>query len=356
MSPLDKGFQLNALDPNSTGDLKRLAREKPNAPETLRAAAKQFEAMLMQMVMKSMRQTTLGPGLGESDQTKTYQSLLDQQMALNMAHGKNNGLSEALYRQLGGLNGNATPSPAEAGAAVAEASAAALAPAPAFDMSRVVRQPANSAAQMRQATIEATGQGPAPQQMTVQAVNQAGETALENAQLGAAAREAKAIAAGKGGSERARQFVNEVWPHAEAASRRTGIPPQFMVAQAALETGWGEKVIRHADGRSSYNLFNIKAGSSWQGESVGRKVKEYQGSTTYTEASRFRSYGSYAEAFNDYANLLSRSERYADVLGQRTPDGFARSLQKAGFATDPMYADKITRIIGGKTLRNALVA
>ena len=353
MSPLDKGFQLNALDPNSTGDLKRLAREKPNAPETLRAAAKQFEAMLMQMVMKSMRQTTLGPGLGESDQTKTYQSLLDQQMALNMAHSRNNGLSEALYRQLGGLNGKATPPTGEAAmtAGQAETAASAAAPAQVFDMSRVIRQPASSAGHMRHSTLDASGQTSA-----AQSVNQAGQTALENAQIGAAARQAKEIAAGKGGSTRAQQFVNEVWPHAEAASRRTGIPPQFMVAQAALETGWGEKVIRHADGRSSYNLFNIKAGSSWQGESVGRKVKEYQGSTPYTEASRFRSYGSYAEAFNDYANLLSRSERYADVLGQRTPDGFARSLQKAGFATDPMYADKITRIIGGKTLRNALVS
>jgi len=138
MLPADKGFQLNALDPNSVGDLKRLARENPNAPATLRAAAKQFEAMLMQMVMKSMRQTSLGPGLGESDQTKTYQSLLDQQTALNMAHGNNNGLSEALYRQLGGLNGKSAVT--DPGAGVMEGAAPA---AQIFDMSRVIRQPAN---------------------------------------------------------------------------------------------------------------------------------------------------------------------------------------------------------------------
>lgn len=351
MLPVDKGFQLNALDPNSVGDLKRLAREKPNAPETLRAAAKQFEAMLMQMMMKSMRQTSLGPGLGESDQTKTYQSLLDQQMALNMAHSKNNGLSEALYRQLGGLNGKAPV--ADPGATEVVGGEAAV---PTFDMARVIRHPANAAVPARNEAAAAVGRSAAMHPPGVQALDQAGQTALDNAQIGAAARQAKEIAAGKGGSTRAREFVNQIWPHAEEASRRTGIPPQFMVAQAALETGWGEKIVRHADGRSSYNLFNIKVGSSWQGESVGRKVKEYQGNTPHTEAARFRSYGSYAEAFRDYANLLSRSERYADVLGQRTPDGFARSLQKAGFATDPMYADKITRIIGGKTLRSALVA
>jgi len=351
MLPADKGFQLNALDPNSVGDLKRLARENPNAPATLRAAAKQFEAMLMQMVMKSMRQTSLGPGLGESDQTKTYQSLLDQQTALNMAHGNNNGLSEALYRQLGGLNGKSAVT--DPGAGVMEGAAPA---AQIFDMSRVIRQPANGAAAARADAAALAGQAAAPPSSSMQRLDRAGQTALESAQIGAAARQAKEIAAGQGGSERARQFVNDIWPHAEEASRRTGIPPQFMVAQAALETGWGDKVLRHTDGRTSYNLFNIKAGARWEGETVGRNVKEYKGDTAYTEAAQFRSYGSYAEAFRDYANLLSRSERYTDVLGQRTPEGFAHSLQKAGFATDPMYADKITRIIGGNTLRSALVS
>lgn len=353
MLPADKGFQLNALDPNSVGELKRLAREKPNAPETLRAAAKQFEAMLMQMMMKSMRQTTLGPGLGESEQTKTYQSLLDQQLALNMAHARNNGLSEALYRQLGGLAGKVPVASEGATAAVAEgATPGQAASAPANAAARAANAAAPAGRDAALPDTQAAGVSASP----AQGLDLAGKMALDNAQIGAAARQAKAIAAGHGGSERARQFVSDIWPHAEEASRRTGIPPQFMVAQAALETGWGEKVLRHADGRTSYNLFNIKAGARWEGETVGRKVREYAGNTAYIEAAQFRSYGSYAEAFRDYAGLLSRSERYADVLGQRTPEGFARSLQKAGFATDPMYADKITRIIGGKTLRNALLS
>ena len=127
-----------------------------------------------------------------------------------------------------------------------------------------------------------------------------------------------------------------------------------MVAQAALETGWGEKQLRHADGSPSYNLFNIKAGSAWTGKTVDRAVTEYAGGRAYTEPSRFRSYASYAESFRDYAELMTRSPRYAGVLGQTEVSGFARGLQDAGYATDPQYADKLTRIIGGATLRNAL--
>lgn len=129
-----------------------------------------------------------------------------------------------------------------------------------------------------------------------------------------------------------------------------------MVAQAALETGWGEKQLRHADGSPSHNLFNIKAGSSWDGRTVNVGTTEYANGRTYAEQSRFRAYGSYAESFADYARLLSNSPRYAAVLGQRDAGGFARGLQQAGYATDPMYADKLARIIGGSTLRNALAS
>jgi flagellar protein FlgJ len=127
-----------------------------------------------------------------------------------------------------------------------------------------------------------------------------------------------------------------------------------MVAQAALETGWGRAELRRADGTPSHNLFNIKAGSDWKGAVVEVPVKEYANGRAYTENARFRAYGSYEEAFRDYANLLRNSPRYAEVLGQQDGAGFARSLQQAGYATDPMYADKLARIISGSTLRSAL--
>ena len=152
-----------------------------------------------------------------------------------------------------------------------------------------------------------------------------------------------------------REFVNKVMPHAQEVARLTGIPAEFMVAQAALETGWGRGELRAADGSNSYNLFNIKAGKSWDGETVATRTTEYAGSRAYNTGARFRAYSSYEESFRDYANLLLNSPRYADVVGERDPASFARGLQQAGYATDPRYADKLTRIINGGMLQGALM-
>ncbi|ANQ85895.1 flagellar assembly peptidoglycan hydrolase FlgJ [Azoarcus olearius] len=353
MTAANTGFQLNALDPNSLGDLKRLARNNPDSPETLRAASKQFEALFLQMALKSMREATPGSTLFDNEQTKSYQSLLDQQLALNMAHSRNNGMSEALFRQLGGINGKGAATPAVAEGLPLPGAAGAN---PGFDISNAIRQSSSPAALMRQAQAIAAGaesRGGADGDSIGALISR-----LENAVRATrdkAAAGATAPADGNDGvADDVREFVNAVWPHAQSASRQTGIPAQFIVAQAALETGWGDKVLRHADGRNSYNLFNIKAGAGWTGDTVTRKVTEYSGGSAYTEQARFRSYGSYAEAFQDYARLLANSSRYSEVLGQTSASGFARSLQQAGYATDPMYADKLTRIIGGSTLRGAL--
>lgn len=320
--------QINVLDPNSMASLKRLARED-NSQEGLRAAAKQFEGMFLQMVLKSMRDAMPTDSMFGSDQSRMYQSLLDQQMAVNLAQGRGVGLAEVIYRQLGGK-----PEGAEALDALG-AAAGSPSTDPIFDLINVPRRPAIPAA--RQPQDADAGRTPA---------------ALA-AEAGAVVRAARE----EGGNVPAhvREFVDAVWPHAQAASRRTGIPAHFMVAQAALETGWGSKMLRHADGTPSFNLFNIKAGAGWKGRTVDLAVTEYgTDGRAYKENARFRSYGSYAEAFGDYAALLSNSPRYAAVLGQRDAAGFASGLQQAGYATDPMYADKLTRIIGGATLRGAL--
>lgn len=338
---MNSGIQMNAFDPSSLGDLKRLARTRPDDPETLRAASKQFQAMFLQMALKAMRAATPSNSMFDSEQTRTYQSLLDQQLALNMAQSSNNGMSEALFRQLGGMTGQRVSSAADALAMPGSRDEKG------FDLSTVIRQAANPAALMRQAEAIAASAGDS-------ASSEADPLGNFISRLERAASTTRGADDGSAVSPSVQRFVDEVWPHAQAASQRTGIPAQFIVAQAALETGWGEKVIRHADGRSSYNLFNIKAGASWDGETVARDVTEYAGSASYTEKARFRSYDSYAEAFDDYARLLSTSSRYNDVIGQTSATGFAGSLQKAGYATDPMYADKLTRIIAGNTLRTAL--
>ena len=140
-------------------------------------------------------------------------------------------------------------------------------------------------------------------------------------------------------------------PQAEQASRRTGIPAELMLGQAALESGWGKREIRMADGSNSYNLFGIKAGENWQGKVAAVTTTEYHDGIAGRQVERFRAYGSYAEAFEDYARLLGEQPRYATVMEQREAAGFARSLQQAGYATDPQYADKLERVIGSINAR-----
>ena len=132
------------------------------------------------------------------------------------------------------------------------------------------------------------------------------------------------------------------------------MPPHFLVAHSALESGWGKSEIRLPNGASSYNIFGIKAGKSWQGPSVEVPTTEYVDGVAQSTRARFRVYGSYSEAFQDYAKLLRGNSRFSAVLGQQDGAQFARSLQQSGYATDPGYADKLGRIIGGTTLRLAL--
>jgi flagellar protein FlgJ len=153
----------------------------------------------------------------------------------------------------------------------------------------------------------------------------------------------------------AKDFVSRVWPHAVEASRSTGVPPQFVVAHSALESGWGKSEIRRADGTSSYNLFGVKAGKNWTGATVEATTTEYVDGRPQQVVERFRAYASYEEGFRDYANLLRSNSRYGDVIGSQDGTEFARRLQQAGYATDPMYADKLSRIINGPTLRQALI-
>ena len=152
----------------------------------------------------------------------------------------------------------------------------------------------------------------------------------------------------------ANEFINRIWPDAVAAGRATGISPTLLVAQAALETGWGKAEIKDAGGQNSFNVFGLKAGRSWGGATVEATTTEFVNGVPGRQTERFRAYGSYAEAFQDYAKVLTANPRYAPVLGSRDGDTFARGLQQAGYATDPQYAEKIQRILSGPTLRQAL--
>jgi flagellar protein FlgJ len=329
------GAQLNAIDPASFGDLQRLARDG-RSPEALRAAAKQFEALFLQMVLKSMRDAVPANSLFDSDQTQLFRSLQDQQLAMNLAQGRGVGLADVIYRQLGGAPGEAS-----------DMSVQRADRPPVFDLSTVTRHAAISAVP-RRAVAEAPAATDAVAGRAGVSEPAPAPAPVQRAAGGAPSDDTRSV------PERVRAFVERVWEHAREASHTTGIPPHFMIAQAALETGWGRAQLRSKDGAPSYNLFNIKAGPNWQGPVVELPVTEYANGRAYTENARFRVYGSYAEAFRDYASLLRTSPRYAGVLGQQDAAGFAQELQRAGYATDPQYADKLTRIIEGATLRNAL--
>ena len=268
------------------------ARAAADPKSTIKAAAKQFEAMFMQQLMKSMRESTMASGMLDNAGTQMGTEMLDTQFA-NQISGLPGGLGDVIARQIERQMSGIMPTPASAGAAVVPAASAAGAPA-------------RSGA--------ATGAKPSQE-----------------------------------------EFLRLHQSSASAAEAQTGIPATFMVAQAAHESGWGKHEIRNADGSSSFNLFGIKAGSGWKGKVAQVATTEVLNGQPHKVIAKFRAYGSYEESFNDYAQLMKNNPRYASVVtaassAQSSAQGFAQGLQRAGYATDPAYADKLTRVIN-TTLR-----
>ncbi|MBK6787840.1 MAG: glucosaminidase domain-containing protein [Rubrivivax sp.] len=290
--PLDNRL---AFDARSLDALRSRAAADPKS--AVRETARQFEALFMQELMKSMRATTTGGGLGGDDTAGAQMGteMLDSQYASQLS-GLPGGLSEAITRHLERQMG--------------------LSPGPIPHTGSANNTPPPLAAQ------------PAPTRIP---------------QLGAAG------------------FVQQHGAAAREAEAATGIPAAFMVAQAAHETGWGRKEIRHADGTPAFNLFGIKAGAGWRGPVAEVTTTEYAGGTPRKTVEKFRAYGSYAESFADYARLMKDSPRYSGVVARvsalaaahkptEAAAGFALGLQGAGYATDPAYADKLGRVIN-TTLR-----
>jgi flagellar protein FlgJ len=301
----------SVFDTQSLAALKKGLRK--DDPQALKAAAQQFEAVFLQMMLKSMRATVQQDSMFDSDQTRFYQELLDSQLSQVMSAKGGTGLAAVIERQL-------------SRSAVAEAGNAS---------------------------------GGIPLTLPLRTIP------LDSPQRGISLPEGKPTPALplEGSPVRpvapaaavppAPSFVTGVWPHAVAASQATGLPPQFLVAHAALESGWGKSEPRFADGRPSCNLFGIKAGSNWQGATVEATTTEYANGVAEKRVERFRAYGSYAEAFKDYAQLLAQSPRYAGVVGSRDAASFAQGLQRAGYATDPAYAAKLERVIGSLAMQAA---
>jgi flagellar protein FlgJ len=258
---------------------------KQQAPAALQEAARQFESLFTQMLLKSMREANKSFGedsMFGSDQADMYQDMFDDQMALQMSKGRGLGLADMLVRQLQG--GSLTSAPAAQSVA-----------------------PTAGAAEPAVNNVEPLGPTP--------------------------------IAASKD------DFIRHMRPHAERAAREIGVDPDALLAQAALETGWGRSVPCNANGECSFNLFGIKAGSRWSGATVNVPTLEFEEGVAVRKVERFRAYGSPADSFRDYAALIGGSSRYANARGTgENVEAFASALQQGGYATDPNYAQKIAAV------------
>ncbi|WP_020654797.1 flagellar assembly peptidoglycan hydrolase FlgJ [Massilia niastensis] len=287
-----------ALDTQGLGELKKGA--KTGSPAALKEAATQFEAMFINMMMKSMRDATPQEGMLDNEQTKTFTGMLDQQTSQNLAK-RGMGLADVLVRQLGAQNMGQ-----QALAIGADGKGGKDMPAP-MDAATMIKTGAPAAGAPALPLTTATGRVQAPH---------------------------------------VRSFQEKLHVHAAEAERATGVPAKFMLGQAALETGWGKRMIRNADGSDSNNLFGIKAGPNWKGKVATAVTTEYVNGRPQTRVEKFRAYDSPADSFKDYAKLLANNSRYEKVIDSGgDAAAFAQGLQRAGYATDPHYATKLTRII-----------
>jgi len=285
------------LDLRSLDSLKATSGKDPKAG--IKDTAKQLEGLFMQELVKSMRSTTMNSGMLDNSATEMGTNMLDTQLA-NQMTGLPGGLSDLITKQL----------ERQMGIASKDSKGSPLKGLGDLSMSRLQDDPANTTGSTADASY------------------------VDDKSLST--------------SER---FVRKHKEAAKAAESASGIPASNILGQAALESGWGKHEIRMKDGSPSHNLFGIKATSDWKGKVAEVTTTEYIGGGARKVTAKFRAYDSYADAFKDHAKLLSQSPRYSQTVAQAdTASGFARGLQKAGYATDPAYADKLTKVIN-TTLR-----
>ena len=281
--------------------LKTEARQ--NSPEALTKVASQFESIFLNMVLKSMRQAKLADGIMDSDQSKFFQDMYDQQLAVHLSASPGIGLADLIVKQ--------------------------LSPKQSDDVEKMGVEDYLKHSIQRRLQIQ-----PEKSQTVLKS---------QRTPLSAAVNKQQNLSPKQ-------QFVEQLLPYAKQAAQQIGVDESVLIAQAALETGWGKAVIKHEDGRSSFNLFNIKAGRGWQGAKVDKVSLEYRDGVARKQKSAFRAYQSYQESFMDYARFIKQNPRYGQALKQAgDAEQYMHELQKAGYATDPDYAKKVLRILHGNT-------
>lgn len=267
--------------------LKRGAASKD--PAAIREVARQFESLLTRMVLKSMRDATPPDPIFGDNQQQTYQDMFDNQLSIQMSRGKGLGLADMLIRQLQKMG---VPGAAQADGQTGAAGTATALPSAGNPVNR-------------------TG---AAAYIATQSTSQADQ----------------------------QKFVHDMWPQAQQAGERLGVDPRNLIAQAALETNWGRNMPQDASGRSSNNLFGMKASRGWAGPTVTAATQEYQGGIATDTTAEFRSYANPAHSIQDYVSLLQNNPRYSAALNTGGDvHAFATALQRGGYASDPDYVRKI---------------
>lgn len=320
-----------AIDAKSIDDLNLMAKQNPD--EALQKVAQQFEALFMNMLLKSMREATPKDGLFDSQQTQFFTQMHDQQLVQQIST-KGIGIADMMVKQLSRTN-----QPVEPQTAISQTDAI-------LSAINSMQRPlpvGNGHPDDKSLQLWSANRMPANTIMSAGKNDPATEISALPAQIGFQQKKASSLP---------ENFIDKLLPHAKIASESTGIPPQYMLAQAALESGWGKHEIRHGDNSPTYNLFGIKAGANWKGDVVETSTTEYINGVAQKTVEKFRAYSSYAEGFNDYAKLLLDNPRYAKVLKSTDAATFANGLQRAGYATDPMYAEKLMRILNSEKLQN----
>ena len=391
----------STADSGSYSDLNRLNQLKvgddKNSEGNLRKVAQEFESLFLNEMLKSMRSATEALGKDNPLNTpaaKQYQEMYDQQLAVSMSReGGGIGLADVLMRQMqknkpvdaqaATLQGPAAAEPVKKADVPTQIAAGTQAEGPLGRSNgqrplwayRVAAPEgasahANDMALMNQRRLALpskltdrllTGIVPgtdattlakaAPLRNSVSADNVVNSSARTFAvpsgrmQVYGRAVAQPPLAPAKKAFSSQDEFVSTMLPMAKAAAARIGVDPKYLVAQAALETGWGKSVMRAEDGSSSHNLFGIKAGQSWQGGQARAITSEFRDGAMVKETAQFRSYNSYQDSFHDLVTLLQSNDRYKEVVKSAdNPEQFVRELQKAGYATDPDYASKISQI------------
>lgn len=314
--PRPSDVSYNSLDFSGLNALKRGVQQGANT--TLahqRKVAQQFESIFIQQMLKASRESSKGLSF-DSDQTRMVQSLRDEQLA-GMLSTPGLGLAQILFDQIRALQ--------NAGEQATPEQLAARAP----EMS-------NSRLSGLQSSM--------PEERPNHASSISG---LIDMLTSKAAKVVESVqSASRGAPSHVQEFVSRMRNAARHAANETGIHEKLILSQAALESGWGKREIRGEDGSTSYNLFGIKATSSWKGKVVNIMTTEYIDGEPRKMMQPFRAYNSYAESFADYARLISTADRYSDVVTAPTAEEAARRIQSAGYATDPSYADKLISIMG----------